>query len=808
MSASPGDGGEASAMQSAQTSAFPSTSVDASSGTTTPRLASASYPPTSSPAPASPMPPSGSPAPASPAPGVRGPRPRPPRPVRCYSLEALRDDPVHFPMPTRAHPVLESMPEVSPPLLGSSDRSGAPTEVDPVGFPVPQPAPPPFDSLRSQPSSGPSSSIAPRSSALPGTLPPPIFASGLTSPVLASQPASPTDFQPLQPTRTRHRAHTVSVTMPSQIRHSRFRPLDNVREAERRASAPRASGSASEEYEGGSSINVRMGSMSDEGHGTPRRRRRANTEVIYENGELHDDAVGLLDCVDMEVSTLNHLQNVTNGIMFPNIPQLWTRRPTLVIPSTPSEHSLGDGVGGEGEEQNILPPPVTAKRKSRSRAGTLTRMFGMEAQRPSLASQADVSPPASEAGSLGKSRTEQREAKDAGGDFVPLQPIPAYNKDKLEDDESEDESEAAVEHSLDKHLRKVLVRQQRKAKLKASLKGLWVYLKTPMGVITAIYGFLVVFWGAAIVLFLLGWIPTSSKDTQDKWVEISSQVVNGLFTITGVGLIPWRAIDTYRMSVIWTLRKRFQRRCKKRGLPPLEDPDDLPDPATLPGYEDVLTEAEHDRLVDQQTKFAKSQTWYRPHATATHRAFPMSLALWNTILMDGNSFFQCLLCGCMWGMNRHTRPPWTTGSLIPLSFLCGIGAGVLIWQGGKRTKKTAAVEDKLRKALAVHEPVPERVKKPRRSTVTGTLSTGVDPVLNGEAARRPKRAATSELPHLSTGEYRLDREAILGSVAEADEPMSYEPASDSPSSLKKRELGDDDVVELRRERSRDLGRRT
>jgi len=28
--------------------------------------------------------------------------------------------------------------------------------------------------------------------------------------------------------------------------------------------------------------------------------------------------------------------------------------------------------------------------------------------------------------------------------------------------------------------------------------------------------------------------------------EISSQVENGLFTVTGVGLIPWRAMDTYR----------------------------------------------------------------------------------------------------------------------------------------------------------------------------------------------------------------------------------------------------------------------
>jgi hypothetical protein len=36
------------------------------------------------------------------------------------------------------------------------------------------------------------------------------------------------------------------------------------------------------------------------------------------------------------------------------------------------------GVGGEAQADNILPPPVTASRKGRSRAGTLTQMFRKE----------------------------------------------------------------------------------------------------------------------------------------------------------------------------------------------------------------------------------------------------------------------------------------------------------------------------------------------------------------------------------------------------------------------------------------------
>jgi hypothetical protein len=39
-----------------------------------------------------------------------------------------------------------------------------------------------------------------------------------------------------------------------------------------------------------------------------------------------------------------------------------------------------------------------------------------------------------------------------------------------------------------------------------------------MGAFTAIYGFCVAFWGAAIVLFLLGWIKTGSSNQKAVWV--------------------------------------------------------------------------------------------------------------------------------------------------------------------------------------------------------------------------------------------------------------------------------------------------
>ena len=72
--------------------------------------------------------------------------------------------------------------------------------------------------------------------------------------------------------------------------------------------------------------------------------------------------------------------------------------------------------------------------------------------------------------------------------------------------------------------------------------------------------------------------------------------------------------------------------------------------------------------------------------------------------VDPNDFFafpQLMI-------HRFQRPPWTTGSLIPLSFLCGIASAILIWRGGQKTKRTKEVREKLRKVLMMKAPYGDR----------------------------------------------------------------------------------------------------
>ncbi|KAJ3896072.1 hypothetical protein GG344DRAFT_37438 [Lentinula edodes] len=264
---------------------------------------------------------------------------------------------------------------------------------------------------------------------------------------------------------------------------------------------------------------------------------------------------------------------------------------------------------------------------------------------------------------------------------------------------AEEQGRPVLEDSLDRHVDDVM---RRRDKIRRTLKGVWSFLKTPLGIVTGIYGFLVVFWGAAIVVFLLKIINFHNANTQGFWVEVSSQVVDGLFAVTGIGFIPFRVLDTYRISKIYSYKRRTRELRAKAGLPQLFDEDDLPDPVYDPNYVHVLTDEEQKDLHRQQVKFHHSQTWYKPHGTSTHRAFPIGYALLICCLNDGNSIFQIILCGTMWGLNRFERPAWSTGILIPLGFLCGIGSAVVIALGSAKTKRTAEVEQRLKDALALY----------------------------------------------------------------------------------------------------------
>jgi len=186
-----------------------------------------------------------------------------------------------------------------------------------------------------------------------------------------------------------------------------------------------------------------------------------------------------------------------------------------------------------------------------------------------------------------------------------------------------------------------------------------------------------------------------------------------LFAIVGDGLIPFRIIDTYHMIFIAHYHRLTWRLRRERALPTLHNENDLPstisrDVENGNGGSDteeeefsVLTRAQQERLDYHQKKFSKSHTFYQPHETVTHNAFPLRLLIAVVVLLDCHSMFQVALGTCTWAISYHVRPFALTTVILSCSITCNITAGILIFIGDHKTRKKAVVEKILRQELTL-----------------------------------------------------------------------------------------------------------
>ena len=184
-------------------------------------------------------------------------------------------------------------------------------------------------------------------------------------------------------------------------------------------------------------------------------------------------------------------------------------------------------------------------------------------------------------------------------------------------------------------------------------------------------------------------------------MNVIDNVLVALFAVVGDGMAPFRIVDTYHM--IWIAKyhyKTWELREKKK-LPNLQDHNDLPE--TLEKNDDaeagkleeseytVLTRAEQKKLIHHQTKFSKSHSFYKPHETTTHHAFPIKLMITAVVLLDFHSIFQIMLGTFTWSWDYHSRPSWITTVILCLSISVNILAGVIISIGDRRTRKKDVV---------------------------------------------------------------------------------------------------------------------
>ncbi|PLN83155.1 hypothetical protein BDW42DRAFT_165413 [Aspergillus taichungensis] len=364
--------------------------------------------------------------------------------------------------------------------------------------------------------------------------------------------------------------------------------------------------------------------------------------------------VDVLDVIDPEVSALSTLTNVQNSLFVPNLGPFVNRNQTYTLsPSRPVQ----------SEEETTA----------------------TEEESEGVPKKADERPP------LTRPLSSVSAALDEGEPRFAILP---------DGTSLEGWTRADVEE-LNDHVRHML--HSRRSKFKRSMKGFGKYVSKPLGFLVTLYATLITLFGLAWVLFLIGWINVGGR--QLEIINYIDYVLVALFAIMGDGLAPFRAVDTYHMIFVahytfltWKVRR-------KRRLPALKDKNDLParreyeidvewgDTPKDERWEfTVLSRLQQQRLTHHQNKLSKSHTFYKPHETFTHHAFPQRLLIAIVVLLDCHSLFQISLGACTWGIDYHNRPFALTTVILCCSIACNITGGVLIMIGDRRTRKKEVVE--------------------------------------------------------------------------------------------------------------------
>ncbi|KAL1999987.1 hypothetical protein VTN02DRAFT_3717 [Thermoascus thermophilus] len=385
--------------------------------------------------------------------------------------------------------------------------------------------------------------------------------------------------------------------------------------------------------------------------------------------------VDFLDVVDPEVSTLSTLTNVQNSLFVPDLGRFVNRTPMYTLTRLESETSRTETTGSvyEVEPDDV---PLDKDFPTNEPLRTLSTITSVLSE-----SEFAVLPEGS----------------------------------SLEGWTVEDVRE------LNDHVRHML--HSRRSKFRRAMRGFWKYVTKPLGFLVTLYATLITLFGLAWVLFLIGWINVGGR--QLYVINVIDNVLVALFAIMGDGLAPFRAIDTYHMIYIahyhhltWKLRK-------ERALPKLQNKNDLPSrreqdidvedmsaAKQQPVEFSVLTPLQQRRLEHHQNKFAKSHTFYKPHETQTHYAFPLRFLVAIVILLDFHSIFQIALGACTWGINYHVRPFALTTVILCCSITCNISAGLLIMIGDRMTRKKDVVERLFRQQLT--QEAMRKIEKRRR----------------------------------------------------------------------------------------------
>ncbi|EXJ60881.1 hypothetical protein A1O7_05034 [Cladophialophora yegresii CBS 114405] len=398
--------------------------------------------------------------------------------------------------------------------------------------------------------------------------------------------------------------------------------------------------------------------------------RFSDTSRERQGPEYETEVVDLLDVLDPEVSTLTTLNNVQNSLFVPDLGKWINRRPTYNL--------------SRRTTQTRRPEPV---KEETGMAPVQRGLAGTEEPAPEPTEE-ELAPPETMQRTWSWQRRPQIERTHSITSVVTDSHYAVLPHGVSLDGWSEEDKEA-----LDDHVRHML--HSKRSKFKQRMIAFGKYIQKPLGFFVFLYATLITLFGLAWVLFLIGWIYVG--DRKDYITDVIDNVLVALFAIMGDGLAPFRMVDTYHMIFIAHYHHKSWRLRRERALPKLHDHNDLPeqrekeaDPESAKPEDhefSVLNPKQQQKLIHHQAKFSKSHSFYKPHETGTHYAFPLHLLVAIVVLLDCHSLFQIALGTCTWAIDYHTRPQALTATILSCSITCNITAGILITVGDRKTRK-------------------------------------------------------------------------------------------------------------------------
>lgn len=141
-------------------------------------------------------------------------------------------------------------------------------------------------------------------------------------------------------------------------------------------------------------------------------------------------------------------------------------------------------------------------------------------------------------------------------------------------------------------------------------------------------------------MVLVGMIQIPNQEEKNQWIEISSQILNALFTLAALINHPIRFIALYY-------------------------------------------------FFKDQEKLKKKYDWYHPESDYNaNKKF-----LFLMVILHANCFFQYPITVAMWAFPPTTRPQLIIPICLPISFLCALGGGILETYYRKEAKKIKCLDE-------------------------------------------------------------------------------------------------------------------